>query len=80
MRKEVGIIRKRIDAVNKELRPLGQSCQKKEREYKEALEAVNEKNKEKAQLVTKLMELVGESERMRMRKLEELSKNVDTMK
>lgn len=29
MRKEVGIIRKRIDAVNKELRPLGQSCQKK---------------------------------------------------
>nr|XP_023884479.1 RAB6-interacting golgin [Quercus suber] len=80
MRKEVGIIRKRIDAVNKELRPLGQSCQKKEREYKEALEAVNEKNKEKAQLVTKLMELVGESERMRMRKLEELSKNVDTVK
>jgi len=28
-----------------------------EREYKEALEAVNEKTKEKAQLVTKLMEV-----------------------
>lgn len=28
-----------------------------EREYKEALEAFNEKNKEKAQLVTKLMEV-----------------------
>ncbi|KAL6341943.1 hypothetical protein AAG906_038188 [Vitis piasezkii] len=57
MRKEVAIIRKRIDAVNRELRPLGQGCQKKEKEYKEALEAFNEKNKEKAQLVTKLMEV-----------------------
>jgi len=28
-----------------------------EREYKEALEVFNEKNKEKAQLVTKLMEV-----------------------
>ena len=28
-----------------------------EREYKEALEAFNEKNKEKVQLITKLMEV-----------------------
>ncbi|KAF2318394.1 hypothetical protein GH714_006527 [Hevea brasiliensis] len=78
MRKEVGFIRKRIDMVNKELKPLGQSCQKKEKEYKEALEAFNEKNKEKAQLVTTLMELLTESERLRMKKLEELSKNVES--
>ncbi|KAK7312634.1 hypothetical protein VNO77_36640 [Canavalia gladiata] len=79
LRKEVAIVRKKIDSVNKELKPLGQTCQRKEREYKEALEAFNEKNKEKSQLVTKLMELVTESERLRMRKLEELSKNVDTL-
>lgn len=29
MRKEVGLIRKRIDMANRELKPLGQSCQKK---------------------------------------------------
>ncbi|KAF6148033.1 hypothetical protein GIB67_024208 [Kingdonia uniflora] len=79
MRKEVAVVRKRIDAVNKDLKPLGQSCQKKEKEYKEALEVFNEKNKEKAQLITKLMELVGESERLRMKKLEELSKNIDSL-
>lgn len=79
MRKDVSVVRKRIDQVNKELKPLGQSCQKKEREYKEALDAFNEKNKEKVQLITKLMELVGESERLRMKKLEELSKNIDSM-
>uniref|UniRef100_A0A2K1ZAJ6 Uncharacterized protein n=1 Tax=Populus trichocarpa TaxID=3694 RepID=A0A2K1ZAJ6_POPTR len=39
--------------ANRELkRPLGQSCQKKEKEYKEALESFNEKNKEKARLGT----------------------------
>lgn len=98
MRKDVALIRKKIDAVNKELKPLGYTCQKKvilslpihiplflwnyrflqlilvwiqngvaesswcpdlsqEREYKEALEAFNEKNKEKVQLVNKLMEV-----------------------
>ncbi|KAK9010379.1 hypothetical protein V6N11_036890 [Hibiscus sabdariffa] len=72
MRKEVALVRKKIDAVNKELKPLGHTCQKKEREYKEALEAFNDKNKEKVQLITKLMELVSESERLRMNKLEEL--------
>ncbi|KAK3008096.1 hypothetical protein RJ639_013643, partial [Escallonia herrerae] len=80
MRKDVAIVRKKIDLVNRELKPLGQSCQKKEKEYKEVLEALNEKNKEKTQLVTKLMELVTESERVRMKKLEELSKNVDSLR
>ncbi|WVZ02210.1 structural maintenance of chromosomes protein 1A [Vigna radiata var. radiata] len=79
LRKEVAMVRKKIDSVNKELKPLGQTCQRKEKEYKEALDAFNEKNKEKAQLVTKLMELVTESEKLRMKKLEELSKNVDTL-
>ncbi|MED6147258.1 hypothetical protein PIB30_042445 [Stylosanthes scabra] len=79
MRKEVAIVRKRIDSVNKELKPLGHTCQKKEREYKEALEAFNDKNREKVQLITKLMELVSESERLRMKKLEELSKNIDSL-
>ncbi|XP_027349642.1 structural maintenance of chromosomes protein 1A-like isoform X3 [Abrus precatorius] len=79
MRKEVALVRKRIDSVNKELKPLGHTCQKKEKEYKEALEAFNEKNKEKVQLITRLMELVSESERLRMKKLEELSKNIDSL-
>ncbi|KAE8673047.1 growth-regulating factor 4-like [Hibiscus syriacus] len=78
-RKEVAVVRKKIDAVSKELKPLGNTCQKKEREYKEALEAFNEKNKEKVQLITKLMELVSESEKLRMKKLEELSKNIDSV-
>ncbi|CAN6557159.1 unnamed protein product [Malus baccata var. baccata] len=51
-----------------------------EKEYKEALEALNEKSREKSQLVSKLMELVGESERMRMKKLEELNKHVETLR
>ncbi|WMV44549.1 hypothetical protein MTR67_037934 [Solanum verrucosum] len=80
MKKEVSTVRKRVDIVNKELKPLGQTCQKKEREYKEALEAFNEKHKEKVQLITRLMELVGESEKMRMKKLEELSKSVETIR
>ncbi|KAL8516864.1 hypothetical protein ACS0TY_015211 [Phlomoides rotata] len=82
MKKEVSVVRKKIDTVNKELKPLGQTCQKKEREYKEALDAFNEKNKEKVQLITKLMEvskLVSESERLRLKKLEELSKNIETI-
>ncbi|KAI3992370.1 hypothetical protein MKX01_030091 [Papaver californicum] len=77
--KEVASVRKKIDIVNKELKPLGQTCQKKEKEYKDALEAFNEKNKVKAQLIGRLMELVSESEKLRMEKLEELSKHIDTM-
>ncbi|CAI0544429.1 unnamed protein product [Linum tenue] len=53
---------------------------REEREYREVLEAFNEKNKEKTQLLSKLMEMVGESERMRMKKLEELSKHIDTLR
>ncbi|RRT77150.1 hypothetical protein B296_00012112 [Ensete ventricosum] len=55
-RKEVSAIRKKIDAVNRELKPLGYNCLKK-KEYKEALEAFNEKNREKAQLVNRLIEV-----------------------
>lgn len=29
MKKEIGVVRKKIDVVNKELKPLGQTCQKK---------------------------------------------------
>lgn len=76
MRKDISMIRKKIDSVNKELKPLGQSCQKKEREFREAVEAFNEKNREKAQLVAKLAEMVNESERLRLKKLEDLSKNI----
>ncbi|KFK25207.1 hypothetical protein AALP_AA8G081100 [Arabis alpina] len=78
MRKEISAIRKRVDAINRELKPLGQSWQRKERELKEALEAYNEKNKEKAMFVTKLVELVTESEKQRMTKLDELSKIVES--
>ncbi|MFS7915379.1 putative RAB6-interacting golgin [Helianthus anomalus] len=78
-RKEVTAVRKKIDLVNKELKPLGHSCHKKEREYREALEAFNEKNKEKAQLLARLMELVTESERVRMKKLEELNNNIESL-
>ncbi|KAL0369560.1 UNVERIFIED_CONTAM: hypothetical protein Sangu_0274100 [Sesamum angustifolium] len=78
MRKEVAVIRKRIDLINRDLKPMGQSCRKKEKEYKEAIEAFNEKNKEKGQLIGKLLEvqLVTESEKLRLEKLEELCKNI----
>ncbi|XP_030964053.1 uncharacterized protein LOC115985225 [Quercus lobata] len=64
MRKEVAAVRKKIDMANRDLKPLGQSCQKKEKEYKEALEAFQEKNKEKTQLIATLMELLTESEKL----------------
>lgn len=80
MRKEVTLIRKKIDSLDKEIKPLGNTVQKKEVEYKDALEAFNEKNKEKVELITKLQELEGESEKMRLKKLEELSKNIDLTK
>ncbi|KAL3323794.1 hypothetical protein AABB24_038118, partial [Solanum stoloniferum] len=74
MRKEVAMVRKKIDVINREIKSLGQSCQKKEKEYREVLEAFNEKNNEKTQLTSILVELVKESEKLRMGKLEELSK------
>jgi hypothetical protein len=42
------------------------------------LDTFNEKNREKVQLITKLMELVGESEKLRLKKLDELSRSIDT--
>ncbi|KAI3844880.1 hypothetical protein MKX03_008311 [Papaver bracteatum] len=78
-RKEVTTVRKRIDTLNKELKPLEKLYQKKEKEYKDALESFNQKNKEKSGLVSRLMELVGESERVRMKRLEELGKNIDSL-
>jgi len=80
MRKDVAQVRKRIDVINKELKPLGSTVQKKEKEYKEALDVFNEKNKEKVQLINKLVELVGESERLRMKKLDELSKSIESLR
>lgn len=74
MRKEVAMVRKKIDLINREIKSLGQSCQKKEKEYREVLEAFNEKNNEKTQLTSTLVELVKKSEKLRMGKLEELSK------
>ncbi|KAL0662612.1 hypothetical protein Bca4012_099449 [Brassica carinata] len=90
MRKEVGMVRKKIDMANRDIKSLAQSCQKKfclteendvdqEKEYKETLEAFNEKNKEKTHLVSMLMELLAESERLRMKKLEEINKTVGTL-
>ncbi|TQE04338.1 hypothetical protein C1H46_010123 [Malus baccata] len=52
MRKDVSQVRKKIDVINKELKPLGNTCQKK---------------------------LVSESEKTRMKKLEELGKNIDLL-
>ncbi|KAJ6410031.1 hypothetical protein OIU84_009513 [Salix udensis] len=46
---------------------------------KKPLKLFNDKSKEKAQLVSKLVELVGESEKLRMKKLEELSRNIETL-
>ncbi|CAH9138133.1 unnamed protein product [Cuscuta epithymum] len=77
--KEAAKLRKKIDAVNKDLKSLGQTCQRKEHEYQQVLDLYNVKSKEKAQLITVLMEVVTESERQRMKKLDELSKDVDSM-
>ena len=102
MRKDVSQVPKKINAINKELKPLGHTCQKKvtqlgflphsdvnvycyayaimdqfvsvrdefrvcnlsqEKEYRDALEAFNEKNREKVQLITKLMEVSLSQER-----------------
>ncbi|KAK6144673.1 hypothetical protein DH2020_021493 [Rehmannia glutinosa] len=78
MRKEVAIVRKKIDLANRDLKSLGNICQKKEKEYKEAMEVFQEKNNEKSQLTTTLVELVNQSEKLRMRKLEEVSKIVNS--
>ncbi|KAL9171404.1 hypothetical protein ABFS82_04G206400 [Erythranthe guttata] len=76
MRKEAAIVCKRIDLITRDLKQFGVNCHKKEKEYKEAVEAFNEKNKEKGQLIGKLVELVTESENLRFKKLDELCKNI----
>ncbi|XP_057805735.1 uncharacterized protein LOC131020738 [Salvia miltiorrhiza] len=76
MRKEVAAICKRVELVNRDVKSLGVHCQKKEKEYKESVEAFNEKNKEKGQLLAKLAELMSESEKLRSTKLEELCNNI----
>ncbi|KAL0358578.1 UNVERIFIED_CONTAM: hypothetical protein Sangu_0707200 [Sesamum angustifolium] len=43
MRKEVAAVRKRIDLANRDLKSLAQICHKKEKEYKEAMEAFQER-------------------------------------
>ncbi|KAL6899843.1 hypothetical protein ACP4OV_006501 [Aristida adscensionis] len=78
-RREVEAIRKRIDKLNRQLKPLGKTCLRKEKEYKACLDAYNDKTGEKATLVNRLMELVGESERLRMKKLEELNKTIESL-
>ncbi|XP_047332812.1 uncharacterized protein PF3D7_1120000-like [Impatiens glandulifera] len=79
MRKDLSIIRKKIDIVNRDIKPLALNCQKKEKEYKEALDAFGERSKERSQLIAKLVELVTESEKMRMKKLDELNKNIESL-
>ncbi|CAH1430809.1 unnamed protein product [Lactuca virosa] len=76
-RKDVIIVRKKIDMANRELRSLGQSCHKKEKEYREAMEVLHQKNVERNQLTITLVELVKQSEKARMKKLEELNKILD---
>ncbi|GFP93059.1 hypothetical protein PHJA_001450200 [Phtheirospermum japonicum] len=79
MRKDVTTVRRRLDTANRDLKSLAQICQKKEREYKEALETFQEKSKEKAQLTTALVEMVNQSENLRMKKLEELCKILNSI-
>ncbi|AED90639.1 transcriptional activator (DUF662) [Arabidopsis thaliana] len=74
---------KRLAMIREELEGFADPMRKEvtmETEYKDALEAFNEKNKEKVELITKLQELEGESEKFRFKKLEELSKNIDLTK
>lgn len=78
-KQEVAEIRKKIEVVDRELRPLKQICEKKEKELKEALETYNEKTKIKTDLVGRLMDIVTESERQRMQKLEELNVLLEEM-
>ncbi|PKI63696.1 uncharacterized protein LOC116187735 [Punica granatum] len=77
--KEVATVRKKIDITTRELKPLGLCCQKMEK-YKEATKAFNEKSKEKAQLSATLMELLAKSERLRMQKLADLSKCMESVR
>ncbi|GAB2213577.1 hypothetical protein Droror1_Dr00017887 [Drosera rotundifolia] len=57
LKKEVSRIHKKIDAVSKELKPLGVVVQKKEKKYRDVLDLFNEKSKEKVQLINRLVEV-----------------------
>ncbi|CAN1294324.1 hypothetical protein LINPERPRIM_LOCUS22412 [Linum perenne] len=86
--KEEEIERKKIEVRGKVHAQIGRAEEatkrlaeiRQEREYREAHEAFNEKNKEKTQLLSQLMEMVGESERLRMKKLDELTKHIQTLR
>lgn len=78
-KKEVADLRKKIEAVDRELRPMKALCEKKDKELKDALSAYNNKSAQKQELVGRLFEIVTESERMRLEKLEELNRHLQTM-
>ncbi|CAI5956967.1 unnamed protein product, partial [Closterium sp. NIES-65] len=72
-KKEVADLRKRIELVDRELRPMRALVERKEKELKDATTAYNNKNAQKSELVGKLFEIVTESERQRLAKLEEIT-------
>ncbi|KAG6519927.1 hypothetical protein ZIOFF_016956 [Zingiber officinale] len=81
--KTLAMIRKELEAVLDPTRKEVLAMRKKidmEKEYIQAREAFDDKNREKALLVGRLMEAVSESERLRMKKLEELSKTMDSIR
>ncbi|KAG6517122.1 hypothetical protein ZIOFF_020502 [Zingiber officinale] len=81
--KTLAMIRKELEAVLDPTRKEVLAMRKKidmEKEYIQAREAFDDKNREKALLVSRLMEAVSESERLRMKKLEELSKTMDSIR
>eukprot|EP00897_Mesotaenium_endlicherianum_P002785 jgi/Mesen1/2534/ME000161S01586 len=78
-RREVADLRKKIEAIDREIRPLKSLCDRKEKELKDAVANYNEKSEKKNELVGKLFELVTESEKMRMEKLEDLNRHLQAM-
>eukprot|EP00270_Netrium_digitus_P019484 TRINITY_DN768_c0_g1_i3.p1 TRINITY_DN768_c0_g1~~TRINITY_DN768_c0_g1_i3.p1 ORF type:complete len:240 (-),score=65.20 TRINITY_DN768_c0_g1_i3:249-968(-) len=78
-RRDVSELRRKIEVVDKELRPLKAICDRKEKELKEAVQLYNEKSQKKTELVGKLFEIVTESEKMRLTKLEELNRYLQAM-
>eukprot|EP00245_Coleochaete_scutata_P005796 TRINITY_DN19666_c0_g1_i1.p1 TRINITY_DN19666_c0_g1~~TRINITY_DN19666_c0_g1_i1.p1 ORF type:complete len:228 (-),score=83.76 TRINITY_DN19666_c0_g1_i1:631-1314(-) len=76
-KREVADIRRQIENVDRELRPLKAMCEKKEKELKDAVGHYNEKSKQKTELVGRLMEIVTESERIRLQKLDELNRSLE---
>ncbi|KAJ7514010.1 hypothetical protein O6H91_23G022400 [Diphasiastrum complanatum] len=77
--REVVEIRKKIESIERDLVPLKQICTKKEMELKGAMEAYDEKSKLKGDLVNRLIEVVTENDRLKMRKLIELHRHTESM-